>query len=240
MQSALQVIIVATCRAPDLSRAETTSSLRWLFERIQVVAIPFLPDDQRDAVIGLLKATRPAIDYHNDDFDSTVGSLLLGLSRKREQYLALKAQRNPGYLVLRAMKLLNLAGTAQQTKERVRAVAIQALGAGMLSDDFKWSATCEDLEERQFLTSMGTRLIILKDVYFSKVITDFPTQLRDALLQALRVFHTEGDSEVLIALGWIFSKRKAINEMLETGTMADELAPDNARAHYLQGAALSS
>ena len=240
MQSAVQVIIVATCRATDLSRAEITSSLRWLFEKVQVVAIPFLPNNQETAVVELLKATNSTIDYHTEDFDNTVGSLLLGLSRKREQYLKLKDRDHPGYLVLRAMKLLNLTGITQQSKARVRAVAIQALKATMLSNDSKWNRVCEDLDERQFLTDTGPGLIIRKDVYFNKVITDYPTQLRDALLQVRRVFQTEGDSEALIALGWIFSKRQAIQEMLETATMAVELAPNNARAYYLQGRALSS
>ena len=241
VQNALQVVIVATCRATDLSRAETTPSLRWLFEGVHVVAIPFLPNDRETAVVELLKVTNPAIEYHTEDFDNTLGSLLLGLSRKREQYLALnKVQLHPGYLVLRAMKLLYLAGVPNQTKERVRAVAIQALGASKLNNDFKWSRTCEDLDEHQFLIDTGTELVIRKDVYFHKVITDYPTRLRDALLQARRVFQAEGDSEALIALGWVFSKRKAINEMLETAIMAAELAPGNTRTHYLRGRALSS
>ncbi len=238
MQRAAQVVIVATCRDTDLSRAETTSSLRWLFENVQIVAIPFIPDDHKGDAIVLLKATNQAIDYHDDDFDGTVGSLLLGLSRKREQYLELKAQRNPGYLVLRAMKLLNLAGVANQTRGRVRAMAVQALGARMFSDDLTWGATCEDLEERQFLTHTDAALIIRKDVYFDKVITDYPTEARAALLLARGVFQAEGDSDAMLALGWAQSERKEFTDMLETTALAIGLAPDNSRAYYAQGTAL--
>jgi tetratricopeptide (TPR) repeat protein len=242
MQRASQVVIVATCRATDLSRAETTSSLRWLFEKVQVVEIPFLADQQKEEVIASLKQTNTTMDYHNDDFDGTVGSLLLGLSRKRDQYLELRSQRHPNhscYLVLRAMKLLAVAGIPQHSKQRVRALAIQVLGGEMLSKDEIWNTTCETLEERQFLTYTDSALLIRKDVYFDKVITDYPKsdKLHDALLQARRVFQSEGDSEALLALGWTQNKRKEYQEMLETSTMTVELASSNARAHYAQGSA---
>jgi tetratricopeptide (TPR) repeat protein len=240
VQHAAQVVIVATCRATDLSRAETTASLRWLFEKVQVVEIPFIPDERQSAVIDLLKATNATRDYHNDDFDSTLGSLLLGLSRKREQYLELKNQRHPGYLLLRAMKLLNLAGIPHHSKKRVRVLAIQAFGGKLLNDDLDWSTTCEALEERQFLTDRDNTLVIRKDVYFDKVITDYPVpiKLSEELAKVHRIFYSERDSEALLALGWTYSKRKEFSAMLETSTIVVELTPGNARAHFSQGTAL--
>ncbi len=244
VQSAEQVVIVATCRATDLSRAETTASLRWLFESTVRVEIPFLTEEQKGEVIDSIKQSNAMkeIEDHTSDFDGTIGSLLLGLRRKRDQYLEFRPQRHPNhpcYLVLRAMKLLAVAGIPQHSKQRVRALAIQVLGGEELSKDETWIATCETLEERQFLTYTESALLIRKDVYFDKVITDYPKadKVHDALLQARRVFQNEGDSEALLALGWTHSKRREYQEMLETSTMTVELASSNARAHYAQGSA---
>ncbi len=242
-QNAEQVIIVITCRATDLRRVKTTESLRWLFEKVRVVEIPFLAEEQKEKVIDAIEQNKTMMDDkddHTKEFDGTVGSLLLGLERKQIQYTELENQRNPGYLVLRAMKLLDVAGIRQHSEQRVRALAIQRFGGQELSNELTWSRTCEELEERQFLTNRDNTLVIRKDVYFDRVITDYPiaANIRGELVKTRQVFHHEADSEALLALGWTHNERKEFNEMLETSTIVVELTPGNARAHFAQGTAL--
>jgi tetratricopeptide (TPR) repeat protein len=54
--------------------------------------------------------------------------------------------------------------------------------------------------------------------------------MRTALLHARGVFQRTGDSEALIALGWVLRTRRALDEMLATGVMAIDRLPRHEEA----------
>jgi hypothetical protein len=112
-----RLVIVATCRLEDETRVG--ARFRWLFDRLTVIALPSFrvettnPDSAK--IIDLFQHHGAA---HIGDWDGTLGSLVLGLSKKRSQYEDLVQSHHPAVMVLRAMKLLSLALIAVHTYEQ--------------------------------------------------------------------------------------------------------------------------
>jgi hypothetical protein len=116
---------------------------------------------------------------HIDEWDGTLGSLVLGLGDKRSQYLAHR-ERLPA-MILRAMKLLVAAVTHAHTVERLRAMCIGVFGITEFpAHAASWRSAVRRLVDEQFVTEEHSaetdsrELRIRKDSYFEQVITNYP------------------------------------------------------------------
>jgi tetratricopeptide (TPR) repeat protein len=189
-QTAHRVVVVAACRAE--SQVAAQAELGWLFEELKVIDAPrFSPDETQQDAARAIKAFTAAGAQHADEWDGTLGSLVLGLARKREQYMQLVNAGDLAATVLRAMKLLTLANATHHSARRVRAVCAQVFGESALADNEKaWRAAVETLTTKEFvIENVGTPvdnevvLVILKDpAYFEQVIQDYPDPKRPAQL----------------------------------------------------------
>jgi hypothetical protein len=115
-------------------------------------------------------------------------------------------------IVLRAMKLLALAGIKNQTEERIQQVCANMFDDELLRDNREtWQKTIDYLIEREFLTerhhegSDKLSLAIHQDTYFDKVIIDYPVpkqphQLERDVKRLLEVFVVLKDAEFLVEL----------------------------------------
>ena len=209
-QDAAHVVIVATCRREDQKAAE--GSLGWFFEKLDEVAIPTFNRDEgsleaRDIIAEF--AEQGAI---RDEWNGTLGSLVLGLGRKRQQYRDLVNQHNPdnpAVPVLRAMKLLTIGGVLDLTGSRVRAVCDQILHRPALAVSGEaWDNALEELKRLEFSAIIPTddgdmRLAILKDDYFKYVVDDYPAdyQLQQHRADLLNVLVSLNDDDGLVRSG---------------------------------------
>jgi hypothetical protein len=119
MQTTEHLVVVATCRLEDETRVG--ARLRWLFDQLKVIALPSFrveaTDPESANIIGLFQQ-HGATDV--GDWDGTLGSLVLGLSKKRSQYEDLVQSHNSAVMVLRAMKLLSRPYTSSNLFENSR------------------------------------------------------------------------------------------------------------------------
>ena len=181
-QDSAHVVIVATCRHENQKAAE--GSLGWFFQKLDEVAIPTFNRDEgsleaRDIIAEF--AEQGAI---RDEWNGTLGSLVLGLGRKRQQYRDLVIQHNPdnpAVPVLRAMKLLTIGGVRALTGRSVCAVCDQILHRSALAVSGEaWDDALEELKRLEFSTAItptddGDMLLaILKNDYFKYVVDDYP------------------------------------------------------------------
>src|SRR5262249_17390082 len=107
-----RVVVVVTCRLED--EAEVRAQVGHLFTELVIVTLPrFKTDQHGPEAAQIITHFQSYGAPHLEDWDGTLGSLVLGLSRKNEQYLKLRNQ--PAAMVLRAMKLLTKANTLVHT-----------------------------------------------------------------------------------------------------------------------------
>ncbi len=212
LQAALRAIIVSTCRTENQLQAQ--AALGWLFVQLMEVSVPDFSVNAQDA-----KAAQTIAEFqkrgpiHIEDWDGTLGSLVLGLSTKNSQYLALPP---PTAKVLRAMKLLSLANTTVHTERRLRAVCAGVFAEKrLLHDEHIWQEAVRPLIDIQFVkeeldeSSWETVLIIRKDTYFEQVVTDYPQlhrphQLDRDLMQLRNVLMELKDVQALLGLSLCF------------------------------------
>ena len=131
---ASRVVIVATCRQEDESRVR--AGLGHLFTELSIIQIRrFDIDINNPEVAKLIAEFQKHVSNLVDDWDGTLGSLVLGLSTKNYEYL--KIQNEPAATVLRAMKLLKLAGTTTQTEMRIIEVCTGVFDEKVLQESKK-------------------------------------------------------------------------------------------------------
>ena len=85
MQTTEHLVMVATCRSEDETRVG--ERLRWLFDQLKVIMLPSVRVEATDPeLVNIIDLFRQhgAIDV--GDWDGTLGSLVLGLSKKQSQY----------------------------------------------------------------------------------------------------------------------------------------------------------
>jgi tetratricopeptide (TPR) repeat protein len=180
------VMLIATCRSEDTGRVEAAVTWSGQMERF---TLPRFSENEQDASSARIIAAFQAADLplsgqegslHIKDWDGTLGSLLLGLSVKRSQYLQWSNAEAPEAIILRAMKLLNAAGiTSGHTKPLLQVLSSEIFGAKNLQEEAIWRNAAEkSLTNAQFVrvdtTSGEAVLEIRKDTYFERVITDYP------------------------------------------------------------------
>src|SRR5260221_347127 len=124
------------------------------------------------------------------DWDGTLGSLILGLSKKRSQYEQLTQAHHPAVAVLRAMKLLALAGIPVHTYSRILGVCTSVFGESTLQGGSRtWRESVDHLTRLEFVTeakdqaSGNYALVIRKDTYFDQMITDYSVRNRPYQLE---------------------------------------------------------
>jgi tetratricopeptide (TPR) repeat protein len=179
---ARRVILVATCRSED--EVQARAYLGWLFAEVDTVTVPVFPMQGPLAEQVIHEFQQQAL-KRTTDWDGTMGSLVLGLSTKRQSYAELAADRDPAVRVLQAMKLLSLAGIETHTAARLQTICSQVFRQSDLAKDEVWQDAVEKLTRMQFVTE-GPKdevLIIRKDTFFEQVITDYPSPNRPQQLE---------------------------------------------------------
>jgi tetratricopeptide (TPR) repeat protein len=237
-----RVVIVATCRSEGAD--DVLASLPSLYQELTPITLPtFSPDPTEDEARAVIESFSAAGASHVDEWDGTLGSLVLGLGDKRSQYLAHREQLPA--LILRAMKLLATTMTHAHTVERLRATCIGIFGVPEFpAHAAPWRSAIRTLVNEQFVTEelsaeVGAReLRIRKDSYFEQVITNYPgssAQLDDDLTALRVVFRELGDVQALSNLGVALSTRRGYEIALEVYNEA--LAIDPAYVNALQNKA---
>src|SRR5258708_10957188 len=177
LQHMQRVVIVATCRIEDKSTVQAVLNL--LFVQLEVITIPTFSSDiqnplAKEIISEFRKKGKEKIEERY--WDGTLGSLVLGLSTKNSQYLNLANSYPLSTVVLKAMKLLNIATIGEHTKRRVQAVCAGVFGKEDLLKQDQWRESVDRLTSLQFITveDNGGKLVIRKDIYFAKVVTNYP------------------------------------------------------------------
>jgi tetratricopeptide (TPR) repeat protein len=216
---ARQVVIVATCRSEDVVR--TQARIGWLFTELETVEMPVFPLKGPEVEHIIEEFQRQAL-QRMQDWDGTLGSLVLGLSAKRQAYAELAVDRDPARQVLQAMKLLTAAGVVTYTEQRLRAICVKVFFRSDLDHDETWQETLNKLIRMQFVAedSATGNLVIRKDSYFDQVITDYPPperamQLERDLEKTLQALIPLRDVEAVFQLGNAFYRLKQYAEALQ-------------------------
>jgi tetratricopeptide (TPR) repeat protein len=217
--AARQVVIVATCRSEDVVR--TQARVGWLFAELETVEMPVFPL-QGPEVEHIIEEFRRQALQRMQDWDGTLGSLVLGLSAKRQAYAELAVERDPARQVLQAMKLLTAAGIVTHTEQRLRAICVKVFSRADLEQDVAWQETLNKLIRMQFVTDEAATysLVIRKDSYFDQVITDYPPperpmQLERDLEKTLQALMVIRDVEAVFQLGNAFYRLKHYDDALQ-------------------------
>ena len=235
-QFAQRVVIIATCRSEDRLRLQTT--LNWLFVQLTHVILPSFNTNAQDSqAVYVIAEFQKKGTIHIEDWDGTLGSLVLGLSTKNSQYLALANDHKPAATVLKAMKLLNSALTMEHTEQRMRAICSGVFGERELRENEKvWREAVEQLTLLQFVTAEDDDpemiLVIRKDTYFDKVITDYPPyhqpkQIERDFTLLQRVLVELKDAEALSNLGIKLALVNHKKEALTAVNHALAIAPES-------------
>jgi len=236
------LVVVATCRLEDETRVG--ARLRWLIDQLKVVALRSfsveITDPESARIIDLFQ--QHGATNIEEDWDGTLGSLVLGLSKKLSQYEDLVQSHNPAVTVLRAMKLLSLALITVHTHSRIQGICTGVFGESTLQEGSKtWQDIVDHLTRLEFVTEVKDQasgnyaLVIRNDTYFDKVIIDYPApnrphQLEQHLEQLQKVFVGLHDSSALVDLADACFDLKRYEEALAAYDQAIRLDPDDARA----------
>lgn len=234
-----RVVVVATCRSEDRIRVQ--AEFGWLFDELAVIEVPSFSDAPQDttgarAVEEFKQKQAPYI----DDWDGKLGSLVLGLSRKRDQYF--QDLSDLARMVLKAMKLLHEAGGHTFDEAHIFAVCTNIFNDDTLEKARpKWSEAIEQLDQAQFVNRQivkdtgATALLIRNDAYFDKAVIDylmpddtFQCDHDFTLLQ--KVLTDLKDVTGLCDLGDTYYKQQAYEQALTAYARALDIDDNNAEA----------
>lgn len=236
-------VVIATCRIED--QQQTQTAFNWLFVQLAQIFLPSFSTNPQD-----LEATQIILEFqkrgtiHIEDWDGTLGSLVLGLSTKNTQYLALPALSKS---VLQAMKLLEITNTRRHTEQRIRAVCSEVFRKKeLMEDEETWHEAINRLTLIQFIKeeidedSHETTLIIRKDTYFEKIVTDYPLhyrhhQIEQDLAKLQKVFVELGDSHGLYNVGRKYADLDRYKEATVAFDHALALNPNDSTTWILKG-----
>ncbi len=223
--TAKHVVVIAASRIEDELQVRT--HLSQLLNELTLIMLPTFSKNTSDSqTADIISKFRQHGLIHINDWDGTLGSLVLGLNTKNSLYL--RICRDYSGTILHSMKLLTLANTTDHTKERIRAICTSVFNEKKLQENTKvWERAIEQLIRLQFITeeetedSNETVLVIRKDSYFDKVITEYPStyrpqQLFRDFLQLQHLFRNQKDVEVLFNLGGAFSDLKHYEKAVAT------------------------
>ena len=251
--AARQMVVVAACRIEDQVRVQ--AAFGWLFDSLEVVELPRFNLDPKDTetarIIDEFKkaGNEQGITVREKDWDGTLGSLVLGLSKKREQYH--NDLSNPARMVLCAMKLLAYVGINRHTGTRIRSLCAGVFYDKVLKADERiWRETIDQLKQTQFVTmsvsekSSELSLIIRKDADFGAVIDDYLMGDDDEYRFLLDILSLQGvliglkDVQGLFSMGNTLTYFKLYDKALETYDQI--LKIDGTNVDGMDGAGLNS
>jgi tetratricopeptide (TPR) repeat protein len=228
-EAASQVVVVATCRSEDEARVR--ARLGWLFAELNTIEVPQFPITGPQAERVIHEFQRLAL-QRLQDWDGTLGSLVLGLTAKKQSYAELGLDRDPAARVLQAMKLLTLIGLEHHTERRLRAIGARVFFRAELDTDEVWRDAVDKLTRMQFVTEspLDGALIIRKDTYFEEVISDYPSTpqlLERDMVKLLAVFTDLSDVEGMFYVGNTFHSRKLYAQAQEAYESVLKLLTDD-------------
>ena len=248
-QDMQKVVIVATCRVEDEIRVQ--AELGDLFAKLTIIPLHhFNVDTNNPEVAEIIADFKKHGSSHIEDWDGTLGSLVLGLSTKNSEYL--KMQNDPAVVVLHAMKLLARANMSVHPERYLRTVCAEIFGGkDLLTDEKTWREAVNQLVLKQFVTeevdegSHEITLVIRKDSYFDRVITDYlaphrPSQLYHDFARLQNALVSLKDAIALVNLGIALGNLKHYQEALDAYEQAIRLDPDYADAYFNKGIALGN
>ena len=224
-----QAVMVATCRDyATKSEGTSWSSLSWIFEELTKIELLRIIDPEEKEQI------RKEFDLHKapsiDEWDGTPGSAVLGLSKKHDEYRDLVTHNQPGAVILHAMKLLTLCGITEHTKSRIQHTCADVFGYTEFGDNKQikrvWDTAVNQLTRMQLVKEQSNKkngeavLLIPQDIYFDKVIKDYPeesrpTQLKQDSNDLRGVLIELHDADALMAFGNEYDKKKRREDALE-------------------------
>ncbi|GHO95422.1 hypothetical protein KSF_054700 [Reticulibacter mediterranei] len=246
-QNVHKVVIVATCRLED--ETQVKAELGQLITKLTVIQLHrFDGDITNPKVAGIIADFQKHGSSHREDWDGTLGSLVLGLSTKESEYL--KLQNTPAATVLHAMKLLARVNMSTYTKRYLRTICADIFNEkDILTNEKIWQEAINQLIIKQFITeeiaerNHDITLAIRKDSYFNQVITNYPTpnrphQLFQDLVQLKDIFVSSRDTDNIVNLSIALIKLEKYQEALEAFEQAISLDPNNARIFLAKGTLL--
>jgi tetratricopeptide (TPR) repeat protein len=235
LESDVKQLVIVTTFDGDIFKAKGT--LDWLIDDLAVIQIPSFSKDPEDpqakAIIGSF--ARQGAPYSAADWDGTIGSLILGPKRRQNEYARLANSGDSAAAILKAMKLLSVAGITNYTDKRIRSVCRAVFGADALdSDDNAWQEAMQRLVGAQLVarTQDNLGLEIEKDNYFNTIVTDYLAQDDDsARTQAFTVLKTlfmdMQDADALTSLGYSYRAIQRDDDALLMAKQAIDLAEEN-------------
>lgn len=246
IQTARRVVIVATCRSEAELHTKASRSLDWLLTQLTEIRIPsFDKNTNASEAKQIIDEFQKKGSIYTDDWDGTLGSLVLGLSRKKGQYLALKQGHDLAATILKAMKLLNEARTRVHSERRLRAICSGVFGERELQQDERvWREAVEQLKLRQFvekdLDEDGSQVLVIRqDTYFEKVVIDYSTsEVKQDFGKLKTVLLELNDVQALIDLGLELCLLKRDKEAITIIDHVLGLKPNRANLWYLRGMVL--
>lgn len=177
LQVPQNIVIVATCRSEYLESVNAELGDHLLI-RLKSLRLPNFNSDPEDSQAKQIIATFQQKEHiHLEEWDGTIGSLVLGLSRKHDQYAALPEHVQ---IVLKAVKLLAKAAIFFYPEPYVRKVCIGIFPkAQSLQEDGLWQDSIDLLLKKQFIIDFSQmndepNIAIRSDSYLEKVISDYP------------------------------------------------------------------
>jgi tetratricopeptide (TPR) repeat protein len=248
LQATSNVVIVATCRNEYLESVNAQLGDH-LLVRLRKLHLPSFNSNLEDAQVRLiLEAFQREGPVHLEDWDGTIGSLVLGLSRKHDQYIALPESAQ---IVLRAIKLLAHAAIFAYPEQYIRKICIGIFPkAWNLQGEELWQDTMDLLFQNQFIiedfnkTIRESNLTIRSDSYLERVISDYPpshrpTRLEQDLSRLVEILSDLGDAEALARLAFSFSLRGLYEKALEAFDRSHTLNDNDTISWTNKGACLT-
>ncbi len=218
LQHVRRLIIFVTCRREYQQRVQAHGRLNTLSSQLKEIVIPSFSinahEGEAKEIIDEFQKYGP---ISSDDWDGTLGSLVLGLSVKKSQYLSLPRSARG---ILQAMKLLFTANILPHTEQRLRALCAGIFAErDVLEDDRVWKDASALLIQMQMVreivneNTLQTELRIRKDSYFEKVVSDYPAsgrpqQIVQDLAKLPGVFRELKDAPALLHLGIMYINQK--------------------------------
>ncbi len=249
-ESADHMVTIVTCRVEN--ERQVRAEFSEFFDELMLIRLPrFSADAKNTKTAQIISEFKRKGAKHAEDWDGTLGSLVLGLSRKRSLYDSLVMNGDPAASVLRAMKLLAKLVSIEQTERRIQTICARVFGEKSLKEDIKiWHAVIERLTQLQFireemlLQSKEMLLIIRKDSYFEQVITDYPNpdrpdQIKRDLVSLRNAFVEIKDAGALNILAMVLGLEGLFDEAVAACDDAIAFDPNNFSLWFSKGASLA-
>lgn len=243
-QVSRRVVVVAACRNEDLERLQ--SEFSWLFDDLEVVELPRFRADPGDVEGSqVVKEFVQNGAMHVEDWDGTLGSLVLGLKKKREQYY--NDLSHQAKMVLHAMKLLHEARINDHNETYILRACADVFYETLLQTGTKaWRDAKDLLKETQFVTvkvakeSAKVSLTIRKDTYFDQVITDYlmpndSSQFEEDFMLLRNVLVDLNSASDLLNLGDAFYGLEQYERALAAYDLVLTIDNKNAYAYFRRG-----